>query len=80
MYSMSPLSYCGCMARDSATRSALGRETPLHLRETAVRLQLYLSATSWYIYDSTRSRDSKSAIALSILFIVVEISCVESSG
>jgi hypothetical protein len=80
MYSISSLSCGGGRARESATLSALGRETPLHLQDTALRLQPYVSATSSYIYDSTRSRDSRSAIALSTLFILIEILWLESSG
>jgi hypothetical protein len=53
MYSISSLSCSGGRARESATLSALGRETPLYLQDTALRLQLYVSATSLYIYNST---------------------------
>jgi hypothetical protein len=79
MYSISSLSCGGGRARESATLSALGCETLLHLWNTALRLQPYVSATSSYIYDSTRLRDYKSAIALLTLFILIEILWLESS-
>lgn len=53
---------------------------PLYLLDTALRLQPYLRATSWYIDLSTQSRDSKSSIALSTAVILVELRCVEVGG